>query len=534
MPTLEEQAAGAEAPPQEAPQPEQLGPNATKSRQGLAYQSGDRAYNDMGTEIMNEAVKSYGFKRDRETGEWDWSADNIKQAFKTDPVWTTIDYLTLAVPVAKWGTAARAVSEGGSIAARSFEAAAIGSRAAMGAVAGGAAAHKYIEGDDNDIGGATVVGAGIGAVAGGLLGVRSIETSAKWVKRARDAGEFAEGYQGASRFGRFMNESGHGEFAAAVAKQAEQPGTGRIAQAFTNFGARYTSEEDKALIAKYGFDPKTLAVDPGMDEHVLGALQNGKNAQNAYYAAIEGKILGNLKAAKMDVDTSERWAKSLETGVKPEEAGFEGAAHEAYKQTWDLRQRIHDEALNMGMISPETYVRNLDRYLPRQYQELKELSARAGAEMVAGQDASVRQVAGGPRFKPRSLPDPTEPNPGIFMQENQSLTQILDPSMGVLGVVNAAFKLSQVKYIRGIAQSPLVKDSGTILERLGGSEYMGKLRALIAGGDESLIAEHLKEVFPESAAENATRAVKSKDLGEIVANQAQEQWLHDQGWIPFL
>ena len=65
-----------------------------------------------GALIANELVKSYGLRRDAATGEWSLTLDNIGQAFKEDPFWTTVDYLTLAVPAAKWGGALARAAKG--------------------------------------------------------------------------------------------------------------------------------------------------------------------------------------------------------------------------------------------------------------------------------------------------------------------------------------------------------------------------------------------------------------------------------------
>lgn len=62
--------------------------------------------------ILNEFVKSYGFRRDPQTQEWSWSLENIGTAFQEDPFWTTLDYVTLAFPLAKWGVAAGRISKG--------------------------------------------------------------------------------------------------------------------------------------------------------------------------------------------------------------------------------------------------------------------------------------------------------------------------------------------------------------------------------------------------------------------------------------
>jgi hypothetical protein len=70
---------------------------------------------DVGVEIVNELVKSYGFHYDQKSGSVDWSVDNIRGAFKESPFWTTLDWLTVAVPVTKWGVAAARVGTGAKV-----------------------------------------------------------------------------------------------------------------------------------------------------------------------------------------------------------------------------------------------------------------------------------------------------------------------------------------------------------------------------------------------------------------------------------
>lgn len=70
------------------------------------------------SDITQEFVKSYGFRRDDKSGEWGWSVENITRSFQEDPFWTTLDYVTLLVPAAKWGLAATKIAHGSSAFAR--------------------------------------------------------------------------------------------------------------------------------------------------------------------------------------------------------------------------------------------------------------------------------------------------------------------------------------------------------------------------------------------------------------------------------
>jgi hypothetical protein len=60
--------------------------------------------------MLAETVKIGGVRF--ENGEWSWDPSNIGRYFEEEPVWATIDAITLAAPALKWGKAAYTVSKG--------------------------------------------------------------------------------------------------------------------------------------------------------------------------------------------------------------------------------------------------------------------------------------------------------------------------------------------------------------------------------------------------------------------------------------
>lgn len=84
-------------PPQQPQRPEEdfiqpVSPNPSPAEK---YGEGTSSLGYYAVAFGNEMLKSFGGYVDPKTGQWDWSVDRIKQAFEDDPIWTTIDYLSL-------------------------------------------------------------------------------------------------------------------------------------------------------------------------------------------------------------------------------------------------------------------------------------------------------------------------------------------------------------------------------------------------------------------------------------------------------
>ena len=101
-----------------------------QAARGAARDEGKPGFSETATNIGAELIKSYGFKRDSDTGDWDWSIGNIGEAFKESPVWTTLDYLTLGVMPARWGVAAARVARGVTTPGAAYKAGTVGFREA--------------------------------------------------------------------------------------------------------------------------------------------------------------------------------------------------------------------------------------------------------------------------------------------------------------------------------------------------------------------------------------------------------------------
>lgn len=81
----------------------------------------DPSNQDLVRGICNELLKSYGFKTDAD-GKTEWSVENIQQAFKDEPFWTTLDYATLGLGPAKTLVAGGKVAKGAGAVGKAYKA----------------------------------------------------------------------------------------------------------------------------------------------------------------------------------------------------------------------------------------------------------------------------------------------------------------------------------------------------------------------------------------------------------------------------
>lgn len=373
--------------------------------------------------ITNELVKSYGFEYGDDG--WSWSFDKIQQSFEEEPFWTTLDYLTLAVPVARWG-------------------------GALGKV----------------------------MIGGGPIG------------KAYEAGRFA-GRAPTSKAGKVVSRLGAGdELAAAAERTINTPGRlNRISNPITlNIDDEYMQWADE-----FGMRP--------WERRGIAQMYDRERRLEMAITEKEGEaaILAWNRSG-LDKATQEKGYRFLETGVDAADAqvarelGDAGA--KAYEKTFAFRNRIHNEAWDLGLISDETYARNLKTYAPRLYAEWEKLK---GAGWAA--DDALRKVSGTQtgrnRFRGRKAeaPDP-------------ELTQILDPAAGIDAIARAGHIIATQRYAQRLAGSVIAKkgedlapivrgiaDSGDIVKaRMMGIVPTGKIRVT-----DQDVAAHLMGLKDEFA-----------------------------------
>ena len=525
----------------------------------LSQRAGEPQASVVGQEVLSELVKSYGFDYNEKQG-WSWSTGNVAKAFQNHPILTSLDYLSLALPVAKWGEAASLVAKGAEAAgaaekvpaiAKLATAGAIGGKATVGAVIGGEAGHQI--GDTGDeIGMGTVIGAGVGAVAGGILGIRSVQKGSQWAGRALAAGEFVaqEGEKG-SEFGR------------AVAKTQEMRApAGRIGQYFRNYGSVVTNPEDQQMLTRYGMNPATGQLDPGIDKLVVNSLNNQKILADNISTRIEERVTGLLNDPSLDETTRKTMVEFLDAGYSPEslsdtlfkyssgqlsdrvkagageyEALKSVADSEAYKQLWGFRNKIHYDALKEGRIHPYTFIKNYQTYAPRLYQELE----AGSAESAVGGASN--------RLRTRALEAPTEVN-GEFRNLTSDLTQVLDPQVTLKELLGVHRGNTKAAYINNLMKLGISKDTDALVEMLAkqkgddfvlnGNKLEGMISDAVATKDSGKLEEALKAIYPQDAKVIARQLVARKIKGPEAGygffqtmQDVKEKFLTNEGFTRF-
>ena len=301
-----------------------------------------------GTGIVNELVKSYGFSRTSD-GRWDWSVETIGKSFKEDPFWTTFDYLALAAPVLKWGSAVKAVRGG---------VGAVGAGLKVGRFTGKQASSKT------------------GRFVGNIVG--------------QDVAAAAEMYsRGPSRIlgGRLANPITtkiDDDYRKLIDEFGAAPWEKR--------GLESMVEREKLLMANY-FERTT------------------SDTQKQFQRATRG--MGDAQKGFAMRRAARFLEEGVEPGDAIVSRAFQGNAKlkQAYQNTWTFRNAIHNESYRLGLISKEAYKANLKTYNPRIYEEFVRLEeASTQLSKVTGEVARKSgDVAGGTaRFMPRKHAKGTE------------------------------------------------------------------------------------------------------------------------------
>ena len=356
---------------------------------------------DFAKGLFAEMFKSFGSGLDAD-GNWTWSVENAQNAFSDSPVWSTIDYLTVSVPPAKWGVAAARVGLGG-------------------------------------------------------------------------AGSISKGYQ-----------AGSVSFREAVNLQRTQ-GVPRsaVGRAFSNPITQRFDDDYLSLMHEYGADPaelralyETTALELKMQQQATQRFrEDALRAQSRITDPSQRRALTEALEAGTDIDQA-----AAAAGL----AGKEAARFtDAYRKTHQFRNGLHDAAYETGLISEETYLRNLERYVPRQYEEYLDDAARLGTS-GAGSGASAR-------FQARTAAD------------HPDLTRIWDPTLSTLEMAKAADLVAKQQFAQRLAGSVIAKDGPELAEHLLRSADDGtllttppvvveELRALQAAGRLG-VEEDLDRVF---------------------------------------
>jgi hypothetical protein len=319
--------------------------------------------------FVSEFVKSYGAKYDDEKNEWSWDVANIGEAFRESPVWTSIDYLTLGVPVGKLGLAARAVAKGASAPGRALQAARAGERIAA------------LETGSTRIG---------SRIAARLMGGDDLTARAIELQRRAPA---------TSRLGRILESPVAGLRRGADDDYLELIKRGYGSEADRHAYAQMyqrerlaTIEADKMQAADVAGSLRGLSADSGAK--VTQALEvggvrpagapltgwgGGHKATRRMAGAAERAPLGE-RATRMQASLARQ--EAIQQKRLGKLLGGDEKALAAYQKTWSFREAVHRRAYDLGLISRDTYARGLGKYAPHLYEEFLAAEELAGASRV--------------------------------------------------------------------------------------------------------------------------------------------------------
>jgi hypothetical protein len=282
---------------------------------------------DTGQSIANELVKSYGLRR--ENGQWSWSLENVAKSFKEDPIWTSLDYVMLAAPVAKWGIASYKVARGSTAAGRMYHAGAAAGRAPT------------------------------------SLGARAAEGLGRMVG-AKDG------------------------FGHAVEMQARFGTRGKVGEYFSSKAGRRLDDPDyEEMLRTGGADPMEQRALHTLwaREQKIEAEAWVREGQDL--SALQRRALKTDAARTTFTEALQRGADVTDPAL----AGLGKDAQDVYAKTWDFRLRIHNGLYQRGLISDEAYEAGLKTYFPRTHAELDaagKFAKARGAKRVPEGEANLK------------------------------------------------------------------------------------------------------------------------------------------------
>lgn len=499
--------------------------------------------------IANELVKSYGFRREPETGDWSWSLDNIGQAFKEDPIWTSIDYLSLMAGPLKFGLVASQIERG--------------------ALAAGAVGKAY-----------KALKTGEGAVEGIEAATKAFRSGEKagtlWGKVAQKTGMLSDELITATEMKLAGPSRLHG---------FRIPGTQRFTKdgeaavfGFANPITTKVTEEYSQLVEHFGAEVwENRAIVKSRDRELL--------IQQSLVAREAENISRQWQRSGLDERSKRVAVRLLARGAEPAGKGatrfFENnpAAASAYKNTWAFRNSIHEGAFETKMISEETYTKNLNKYVPRLYEEWQRIRESMGIlaprvskipgervnEIDRGVIAAVKdakaslKAAKTPeeierakealRIAKEALPSTQMIKDGAARMatkgaQNTELTRIWDPNMMLGELAKAGQVIARQRYAQGLAKSVLARDATEVFDTVHDILKSGdSARALMHGVSsaklkaartltENLTAVNRKETAEEMAELLGWRKIESlydpKNMPTYIANLPEEfkgKWL---------
>ena len=436
---------------------------------------------DTGQSLASEFVKSYGLRY--EDRQWSWSLDNIGREFKEHPFWTTVDYLLVGVPVAKWGQAAYRVSSGVGAAGRLYNAAKVG-----------------------EAGAEALAGFGEATTRGGRF--------AESVGRTFGATE---------GFGRaYELERAHG---------VAQTGVGRFVSSYS--ARRADDPEWQRLVdAAGGPDPNEMKAWGAM-------LARDRKAEGAAMMTEAANLSGRWKAAGVTTETAagkragDLVHRSLSLGhslPSAEVARLVGKdVDEAYQASLGFRRRVHDGWHDAGFTPDEVWEAGYDGYMPRVYAQWERIKA-AFPSGGAGAGAGLSDEARGAQ---RALSRKWSPETVKYLEDEGVITRILDPGVGMLEIGRAGMKLAGHNYAKRLAQSAAVRSADDVLEsaaKMFGDETGDALTA----ARRAQYTDEQAKAFNEWNAIHRSLDAKGGGAGTLASVSTEEKaaMMRRLGWKP--
>lgn len=363
----------------------------------------------VGSAIAQELVKSYGFKRSK-GGQWEWSLSNIAQSFKDDPFWTTLDYLSLAVPVLKWGSAARGIAKGAGAVGKAYQAGAFAGKSAK-----------------------SLGGRAIGALAGRELGAAAEvylkSGAAKPLTVA--AGEYLTRKAGdeSTTLGRALGSTGRALETAG--RKLYSPGANPLSKEFVELGNEYGLD-------KWG---ETVFARSIETERMLAETAASRRAQD---------LLG--RAQKLPAADQRALSAAYRAGGASLEVLSE-RAQGVLKDTLAYRTELIDQARHLGVAGEKEALEAIEKGAPRVYKEIEEVRAQTKgfrAKREPRREARTAQIL-----------NPVE-RAAAAGKEGTNLTEVFDPAADLAHLANIGQAVAKQKFVAKFAESNLARYSGEV------------------------------------------------------------------------
>ncbi|MHC4699002.1 MAG: hypothetical protein ACYTFQ_00345 [Planctomycetota bacterium] len=393
--------------------------------------------------LLHEFVKSFGFRRDSETEDWSWSVENIGTSFKEDPIWTTLDYLTLVVPMAKVGIAATRVGRGVGSASKVMKKAAaldpdtIKDLTSFGAQMEPAAASRFL----------TQVQSGRRA--------RMAEKVAGWVGKPGPG--FAEAVELEMRHGVGRSAASRW-FSSNVARRGMVESWDYETRSFV----RHVDDEWEQLLTLNG------GGDPFEARALYDVMRREAISEKAMYERMGEELIRHQNKVLKTPEAREEFGRMIAEGIDVTEVLRTLGKDEAFlaHKLDDFRLRIHEKSYQLGLLSRKTYEEGLKSYWPRVWQELEAarlMQASVKGRKVSGTAGISGREAGERLRHSRTLtPDDVE----LIEATEGAMRRALDPAAGISKLMEVGSFVAGQSYLQRMAGSSLLKEGRDVLTHI--------------------------------------------------------------------